>query len=97
MRSDVSAVITLPTTSFDVRPSSLARSRSISELDRGIIDVLRNQHVADPGTARDFPGERGGEVMGRVQVGAADLHIDRRGQAHVEHGIHQAAATGNRC
>ena len=39
--------MTLLTISFSVRPSSLARSRSMSSCKRGIIDVLRHQHVAD--------------------------------------------------
>ena len=29
--------------------------------------------------------------VGILQIGAADLHVDRRGQAEIQHGIDQAA------
>ena len=47
MPFEVSAVTTLSTTSLAVSPSRAAISRRTFKLQAGIIEVLRNQHVAD--------------------------------------------------
>ena len=62
MAFEVSAVMTLPTTSFCVSPSSAARVRSISSCSGGIIEILRDEDVAD---ARDLA-----DLAGQLQGGA---------------------------
>ena len=44
---EVSAVMTLDTTSFSVRPISLARVRSMFDAKRRVVEILRHEDVGD--------------------------------------------------
>lgn len=60
------------------------------EFKRGIIDVLRNEHVADALQGANGPSNLGGGSVCGVQIVAADLHVDGRGQARIDYCVHEA-------
>ena len=77
---------------FLLGEAELARSHAIDvQLQRGIIDVLRDIGIAHAGDFANLPGKLERRVVGLGQIIARDLHIDRRRHAHAEHRVDQAA------
>ena len=79
------------TTSFSLKPSSPARTRSISQAQRGIVKILRDIDVGDAAKSCGFPPPDRAPSVAGFHVGTADLHVDGRLHAQIQHGVHQAA------
>ncbi len=60
-------------------------------LQAGVIHVLRHVDVRHAADCFELPGETESDVIDGRQIQPAYLHVDRRGHALVQHGIHQAA------
>ena len=61
------------------------------ELQAGIIQVLRNQHIAHVVHGSQLPGHFAGHGISGMLIVAADLDVDGRRHALIDHRIHQAA------
>ena len=83
--------MTLLTTSFWVRPSSLARTRSMSSLSAGASMSCGMSTSLTPGSCAPLLRRSLRVAYASFQVRAADLDVDGRGQTQIEHGIDQAA------
>ena len=96
MPLEVSAVMRLSTTSLGVQAQFTGALAVNVNFQRGIIHVLRHQHVADARQGAHLLRDPVGDLVGGLHVHAADLNVQRRGHALVEDGIHQAAGLESR-
>ena len=84
--------MTLLTTSRWFSPSCGRPLAVDVEAQRRIVDVLRDEHVADARRAAgSSPASAARRLVDRLDVRAAQLHVDRCGQALVQHRIDHAA------
>src|SRR6185437_7585898 len=61
------------------------------ELERGVVQVLRDVYVADAAQAADLPGQGPRHLAVLAEVGAGDLDVNGRGQALVQDGVHHGS------
>src|SRR3954468_17404846 len=74
------------------RQAKLARSRTINvQLQGRVIDVLRDQHVADARQSAHLLRDFNRRAVGRLQVGTIYLNIDGGRQTEVQNRINQPA------
>ena len=82
MPFEVSAVITLSTTCFGVRPASGAGPLAIDvQLEPRIVEILWNQDVTHAANASQLCGDFACHVVAPLQVVRAHLNVNRRGQS----------------
>ena len=93
---ELSAVMTLSTMSFWLRPSSAGVHAIDIQPQRRIVHVLRNIDLAHAGQLADAAGQILRDVVSRSEIAPVDLNVDRRGHARVENGVHHRAALEER-
>ena len=61
------------------------------ELQSRVVDILRDEHVRDPGNGFDLRGKLQRRLIGVLLVAARHLDIDGRRQAQIQDRIHQSS------
>ena len=90
-------MITLSTTSCAGEPQPRRHFAVHVELDAGIVEVLRNQHIAHAlQRLESFAPSRCAMCVSRCMIVAADLDVDGRRHSLVDDGVHQAAGLEDR-
>ena len=84
-------MITLSTTSLGRHVNQAGALAVNIQLQAGILQVLGNQYVTYVLEAFDFGRDLASDGERLVKIIAADLNIDGRGQALIDHGVDQAA------
>ena len=89
---EVSAVMTLPTTSFCRQAHLARRPRAVDiQLQCRVVQILGDVDVAHARELADLRGKLHGAVRKLSLQASSDLDINRRGHPEAEDRVHQAA------